>query len=146
MEGKQGVACRPFARNMHVKIKRSEITIESSMSYLALSVPRTGLEPARLSTLAPETSASTIPPPGLSVWLCKVRCFFLFVQIFGGNFFAIIFSFLSECRPRSACVHPLPFRGSRGCVLLDQRARSIMSVSWAMVLPPLSRMSSSPSL
>ena|GEM_PF-1018053 len=28
-------------------------------------VPRTGLEPARLSTLAPETSASTIPPPGL---------------------------------------------------------------------------------
>ena len=28
------------------------------------SVPRTGLEPARLSTLAPETSASTIPPPG----------------------------------------------------------------------------------
>ena len=29
-----------------------------------LVVPRTGLEPARLSTLAPETSASTIPPPG----------------------------------------------------------------------------------
>ena len=29
-----------------------------------LLVPRTGLEPARLSTLAPETSASTIPPPG----------------------------------------------------------------------------------
>jgi hypothetical protein len=29
-------------------------------------VPRTGLEPARLSTLAPETSASTIPPPGHS--------------------------------------------------------------------------------
>ena len=28
------------------------------------TVPRTGLEPARLSTLAPETSASTIPPPG----------------------------------------------------------------------------------
>ena len=27
-------------------------------------MPRTGLEPARLSTLAPETSASTIPPPG----------------------------------------------------------------------------------
>ena len=34
------------------------------MSYLAFGVPRTGLEPARLSTLAPETSASTIPPPG----------------------------------------------------------------------------------
>ena len=27
-------------------------------------VPRTGLEPARLAALAPETSASTIPPPG----------------------------------------------------------------------------------
>ena len=37
-----GVAGRPFARNMHVKIKESEITIEFSMSYLALSVPRTG--------------------------------------------------------------------------------------------------------
>ena len=34
------------------------------MSYLAFGVPRTGLEPARLSALAPETSASTIPPPG----------------------------------------------------------------------------------
>ena len=39
------------------------------MSYLALSVPRTGLEPARLAALAPETSASTIPPPGLVVVL-----------------------------------------------------------------------------
>ncbi len=29
-----------------------------------LFVPKTGLEPARLSTLAPETSASTIPPLG----------------------------------------------------------------------------------
>ena len=37
------------------------------MSYLALSVPRTGLEPARLAALAPETSASTIPPPGQGV-------------------------------------------------------------------------------
>lgn len=36
-----GAAFRPFARNMHVKIKRSEITIEFSMSYLALLVPRT---------------------------------------------------------------------------------------------------------
>lgn len=34
---------RLFARNMHVKIKESEITIEFSMSYLALSVPRTEL-------------------------------------------------------------------------------------------------------
>ena len=54
-----------FARNLPVENKKSEITIEFSMSYLALSVPRTGLEPARLAALAPETSASTIPPPGL---------------------------------------------------------------------------------
>ena len=33
-------------------------------SYLSFVVPRTGLEPARLAALAPETSASTIPPPG----------------------------------------------------------------------------------
>ena len=37
-----GIAGGAFARNMHVKIKKSEITIEVSMSYLALSVPRTG--------------------------------------------------------------------------------------------------------
>lgn len=41
------------------------------INYLRfIVVPRTGLEPARLSALAPETSASTIPPPGL---LCDVR-------------------------------------------------------------------------
>lgn len=40
-----GLVCRAFARNMHVKIKRSEITIEFSMNYLALSVPRTGTKP-----------------------------------------------------------------------------------------------------
>lgn len=28
-------------------------------------MPRTGLEPARLAARAPETRASTIPPPGL---------------------------------------------------------------------------------
>ena len=38
-----------------------------------LVVPRTGLEPARLSTLAPETSASTIPPPGQSTFERKTR-------------------------------------------------------------------------
>ena len=63
---KYGFLAKAFARNMHVKIKESEITIELSMSCLALSVPRTGVEPARLAALAPETSASTIPPPGHS--------------------------------------------------------------------------------
>ena len=43
-------------------------------------MPRTGLEPARLSALAPETSASTIPPPGHCE--CKVNNFFWFHQIF----------------------------------------------------------------
>ena len=41
-------------------------------------VPRTGLEPACLSALAPETSASTIPPPGLL--RCKVRINVWFLQ------------------------------------------------------------------
>ncbi len=41
-----------------------------------LNVPGTGLEPAHLAALAPETSASTIPPPGhltakLQFWLEK---------------------------------------------------------------------------
>ncbi len=42
-------------------------------------VSRTGLEPARLAALAPETSASTIPPPGLCV--CKDSISFRFSQI-----------------------------------------------------------------
>ena len=37
------------------------------LSYFRNVVPRTGLEPACLSTHAPETCASTIPPPGHSV-------------------------------------------------------------------------------
>lgn len=49
------------------------------MSYLAFVVPRTGLEPARLAALAPETSASTIPPPGLCE--CKDSISFRFLQI-----------------------------------------------------------------
>ena len=48
-------------------------------------MPRTGVEPARLAALAPETSASTIPPPGLL--LCKGRDFFLFLQVVGRFFF-----------------------------------------------------------
>ncbi len=41
--------------------KIAETIIGNSYSK---SVPKTGLEPARLSALAPETSASTIPPLG----------------------------------------------------------------------------------
>lgn len=43
-------------------------------------VPRTGLEPARLAALAPETSASTIPPPGLCD--CKGRNYFFYGKFF----------------------------------------------------------------
>ena len=44
----------------------SENRKQLGINYLRfLGVPRTGLEPARLAALAPETSASTIPPPGL---------------------------------------------------------------------------------
>ena len=58
------------------------------MSYLAFGVPRTGLEPARLSALAPETSASTIPPPGLRLLDCgaKVVVFCEISDIFRRNF------------------------------------------------------------
>lgn len=42
--------------------KIAETIIGNSYSK---SVPKTGLEPARLSARAPETRASTIPPPGL---------------------------------------------------------------------------------
>ena len=44
------------------KIKIPQLLIINELRDLW--VPRTGLEPARLSALAPETSASTIPPPG----------------------------------------------------------------------------------
>ena len=52
------------------------------MSYLALSVPRTGLEPARLAALAPETSASTIPPPGL-LWVQRYYGFAICASVWG---------------------------------------------------------------
>ena len=41
--------------------------------FLFLLVPRTGLEPARLAARAPETRASTIPPPGQEK--NETRCF-----------------------------------------------------------------------
>ena len=58
--------------NGHYPLKVARLPIPPSLHYLSSKsklvwfVPRTGLEPARLSTLAPETSASTIPPPGLT--------------------------------------------------------------------------------
>ena len=53
--------------NCHYPLKVARLPIPPFLqiglkSYFV--VPRTRLELARLSTLAPETSASTIPPPG----------------------------------------------------------------------------------
>ena len=54
--------------NCHYPLKVARLPIPpflQSRVYLTIFVvPRTRLELARLSTLAPETSASTIPPPG----------------------------------------------------------------------------------
>ena len=53
--------------NGHYPLKVARLPIPPLLhNYAKLTdiVPRTGLEPACLSTLAPETSASTIPPPG----------------------------------------------------------------------------------
>ena len=62
--------------NGHYPLKVARLPIPPLLHNYAkqhYSVPRTGLEPARLSTLAPETSASTIPPPGLDKSLGPLR-------------------------------------------------------------------------
>ena len=56
--------------------------------HQSLSVPRIGVEPTRLSTLAPETSASTISPPGLGYYPisdCKYTNFFSICNLFRKN-------------------------------------------------------------
>ena len=53
--------------NWHYPLKVARLPIPPPLHYKSfwcLMVPRTGVEPARLAALAPETSASTIPPPG----------------------------------------------------------------------------------
>lgn len=64
-------------------------------------VPRTGLEPARLAALAPETSASTIPPPGhLAVGYYRnsgAKLYIFFDLARGaGDFFDFLFFFGGE--------------------------------------------------
>ena len=53
-------------KNYPLKVARLPIPpfLQLWVLNLTFVVPRTRLELARLSTLAPETSASTIPPPG----------------------------------------------------------------------------------
>ena len=61
--------------NCHYPLKVARLPIPPSLRMIqkTFSVPRTGLEPARLSTLAPDTSASTIPPPGQKMFLHILR-------------------------------------------------------------------------
>lgn len=59
--------------------KIAETIIGNSYSK---SVPKTGLEPARLSARAPETRASTIPPPGHRVLVVQSYERFLEMQNF----------------------------------------------------------------
>ena len=69
--------------NRHYPLKVARLPIPPPLHCQHVSccrqvgkVPRTGLEPARLSTLAPETSASTIPPPGRILQTCvHMPCF-----------------------------------------------------------------------
>ncbi len=75
---------------IHITLnKKAETSIEVSAS-----VPRTGLEPARLAALAPETSASTIPPPGL-LW-CKDNAFIRFINYAGQIIFSNSVAFMSR--------------------------------------------------
>ena len=63
--GDQNLLRNDLGDNRGTKIKREIPQLLIFNELRDLSVPRTGLEPARLAALAPETSASTIPPPGL---------------------------------------------------------------------------------
>ena len=68
--------------NRGTKIKREIPQLLSFNELRDFTVPRTGLEPARLAALAPETSASTIPPPGLYLFsLCDLG-FYVFTFAF----------------------------------------------------------------
>ena len=64
--------------NCHYPLKVARLPIPPPLQNFKVKifVPRTGLEPACLSTHAPETCASTIPPPG--------HCFFAQLFSFAG--------------------------------------------------------------
>ncbi len=62
--GDQNLLRNDLGDNRGTKIKREIPQLLIFNELRDSTVPRTGLEPARLAALAPETSASTIPPPG----------------------------------------------------------------------------------
>lgn len=62
--GDQNLLRNDLGDNRGTKIKREIPQLLIFNELRDSTVPKTGLEPARLSALAPETSASTIPPLG----------------------------------------------------------------------------------
>ena len=91
------------------------------LSYFRNLVPRTGLEPACLSTHAPETCASTIPPPG--------HCFFAQLFSFAGaenetrtrdpNLGKVMLYQLSYFRITSTTVHHFPDCECKGSLFFE---------------------------
>ena len=67
-------ATSPFFLFLCFVVEWGELNHKLSCWISEILVPRTGLEPARRETLAPETSASTIPPPGLWKWFNLSKC------------------------------------------------------------------------
>ena len=78
------LCAKDFGRQMVDKNKREIPQLLIFNELRDFTVPKTGLEPARLSALAPETSASTIPPPGhrLVLRLQSYAYFFEWASIF----------------------------------------------------------------
>lgn len=87
--GDQNLLRNDLGDNRGTKIKREIPQLLIFNELRDSTVPRTGLEPARLAALAPETSASTIPPPGLLQ--CKVTAICRIMQMFA-SFFVVLFS------------------------------------------------------
>ena len=94
--GDQNLLRNDLGDNRGTKIKREIPQLLIFNELRDSTVPRTGLEPARLAALAPETSASTIPPPGRLQ--CKVTAICRIMQMFA-SFFVVFFSdsVLSGC-------------------------------------------------
>ena len=76
--GDQNLLRNDLGDNRGTKIKREIPQLLIFNELRDSTVPRTGLEPARLSARAPETRASTIPPPGHRVLVTQRYGVFLY--------------------------------------------------------------------
>ena len=92
--GDQNLLRNDLGDNRGTKIKREIPQLLIFNELRDSTVPRTGLEPARLTALAPETSASTIPPPGQGEMF---RFLFAKIVVFVGvgKFFCAFFDYPS---------------------------------------------------